>query len=120
MLDGAVIFLAVSAGVGEWVGGRLRWPAIRVPALLLWAVAACLAALEALGFGEPLLAYAGWIAWPLVVIVHFWTLYRRDDEALSRNYHPLGLWLIAWLGMLEMQARVWQWDDAATIWTEIA
>ena len=80
MLDGAVIFLAVSAGVGEWVGGRLRWPAIRVPALLLWAVAVVLAAVETLGYRDPLLAYAGWVAWPLVVIIHFWTLYRRQPR----------------------------------------
>ena len=93
---------------------------IRVPVLLLWAVAWFLAAVEALSFGEPLLAYAGWIAWPLVIIVHDRALYRRDDQPLARNYHPLGLWLIAWLGMLEMQARVLRWDGPALIWMEIA
>lgn len=119
-LDGAVIFLALSAGVGEWLGGRLHWNTVRVPALLLWAVAAGYALVEAFYYGEPLLAYAGWVAWPLVVLVHYWTLYRRDAPPLANLYHPLGLWLIAGLGMLDLQARAGYWEDAAVIWTEIA
>ena len=108
--DGAIMgilaFVALSAAVGEFLGLRLSWWVVRLPALLLICVMALLALIQLLVSEQPFVG-GGFVAWPLAFLVHYWMLhnhqaYRAEsgilkDDRLLTFHHVGGLWLFTLL-----------------------
>ncbi|MEP6702215.1 MAG: DUF2339 domain-containing protein [Betaproteobacteria bacterium] len=102
----SLLFLAGSAIAFSIASRALAWPIARWPALLLlpfmWVIAV-------IAPGHPSTG-AGWIAWPVVLAVHYWMLRRHDDDQWGRyarhwleGVHAGTLLLIAFLGARELQ-----------------
>ena len=87
---------------------RLRWPAARVPQLLLLPLllVAALVAIERLASKlDPMLAYGGFIAWPLAiaaVVMLLWRYDRREDAVAPRLPRTIEPWHagLYWLVLL--------------------
>lgn len=112
------LFVVLTAIVGEWLGGRFHWRAIRLTSLLLWAAIALVALLHAIFYGA-LFVGLGWLVWPAAVVVHYWMLYRLDHVAKLRIYHAIGLWLLAGLAMTDLIADDLTWQGNQ-LWAVLA
>ncbi|WP_416422006.1 DUF2339 domain-containing protein [Pseudomonas sp. App30] len=105
-LDTAALLLAFSASgaVASALAPRLRWPGLAHGALLLVPLAWLLLPY---GWGHSfhVAADLGWLAWPAVLVVHFWSLRRLPEWLGSRVLtisHVLGAWLLIALLALEL------------------
>lgn len=129
-------FVAMSAGVTEWIGARLRWSTLRLPILLLMP-ALLLGVIAQTGLADWPLQNGGWYAWPIGLGVAIWALYRWDrfgtipwfalsksSEAVTEGqaakgaaerrtylHHLLGLWTVTWL-------LAWIGSYAIGLWSE--
>jgi uncharacterized membrane protein len=97
---------------------RLRWTRIAIPAcvqapFLLFGVAV------AAVFNGSAMAFGGWWAWPLSLVVHLWVLRRAAPQwppRLAAVVHGLGLLVIAWLGALQGSAITRSFGDTEEGW----
>ena len=120
-ITGILAFMALSAGVGEFLGLRLVWRAVRIPALLFIGVMAVLAFVQLFTVDQPF-GSGGLLAWPLAFVIHYWALHNRqkpqeqpsllDDARLFVLHHAGGLWLLTFL--LTWFAA-WQIEQLTTI-----
>ena len=117
-LTPVALFFVLTAIVGEWLGGRFQWRAIRLTSLLLWAAIAPLAFFQAINY-YVLLSGWGLLVWPAAVGVHYWMLRRLDHVAALRIYHSIGLWLLTGLLMLDVIVRDYTWQGN-TLWSVLA
>lgn len=107
-LEFHALFFVLTAAVGEWLGGRFDWRTIRLPSLVLWIPIGIMALAHVILTG-PLFVGWGWLIWPAAVVVHYWMLHRLDHVPYLRSYHAIGLWLVAWLAMLDLTVRDFTW-----------
>lgn len=104
-----IALTAATLAVAEWAGRRLAWTAPRWAAALLAAPLPLFAAWQ-WDEGRHPAGDGGWLAWPLALAAHGWTLLRHHRDALVRAMaarHAVALWLVAGLVGLELawQAR---------------
>lgn len=104
------LFFILTAVIGEWLGGRFDWRAIRLTSLLQWAAIILIAMLHLIN-GGLLFDGWGWLVWPAAVVVHYWMLYRLDHVAPLRIYHAIGLWFLTLLVILDLFVREFTWQD---------
>jgi len=93
-LDVIVLFLIVTAILGELAGRALQWFWVRTWGFALWIPLTLAVIMRAGPDFPPLLSGVGWLVWPLAPLVHYWILRRIDVEWWSRPGHPIGLWLV--------------------------
>jgi uncharacterized membrane protein len=109
-----VIFYALSGVLGEWIGTRLVWQGLRAPLayfLPLWLLLAVLQLAEA----PHHFVGAGLVAWPLVLVAHYWMVQRHESDAArparwQAVRHAGALWLLAFL-------LTWLTGWATNMWT---
>lgn len=67
-------------------------------------------------------ARLGFVAWPAVVVCHFWLLRRHDDELprLAPWLHGAGVWLLALICSAELAWWIGRLVDGAGVWPAIA
>jgi len=114
-----LLFVALSVAVFEWLGGRLRWPLIRIPALLLIIPTALYLFAQVNEYGHASAA-GGWVALPVTLAVYYWTLYRRDGDNWQDFYHAMGLWTIAVAGTFEAGYLTDSRLSEPGLWTSIS
>lgn len=105
------------------LGQRLSWPASFRLAPLLGAGFIAGATLLLAALSHPL-AQGGWLGWPLLWLVYYGVLWRRDRDAgawlpsLTPWLHALGLWTLALIAMRELP---WWIDRAVSgVWPALA
>ncbi len=120
----AILFLALSGVLGEWLGRRTRWAILRAPLHLLLPVLPLLALWQTVDAAQPL-AGGGWYAWPLALAAHLWLLHRRDrsfsvptplQSRWTALQHAGTLWLIAALVSWE---AIWLTQRLAGDWVRL-
>ncbi|HEX3061231.1 MAG TPA: DUF2339 domain-containing protein, partial [Usitatibacter sp.] len=117
-VNAVLLFLTASVLVFAWLGRREHWAAARwpewffAPAMLVMAIGSLV------DLAHPLDNF-GWIAWPLALAVHFYTL-RRDEEPIPAGWvawpHALGTIVIAMLGAMELEWLADQYTASDTAW----
>lgn len=101
LMASLAIFYALSGGLGEWIGERLRWEGLRAPLayfLPVWLMLAMLQLAEA----PHHFAGAGLVAWPLVLVAHYWMVQRHEADAPRPTrwqalHHAGAFWLLSFL-----------------------
>ncbi|EIK96827.1 membrane protein [Pseudomonas sp. M47T1] len=104
--DTAAVLIAfsASAALAAVLAPRLRWSGLAYVALALVPLAWLLLPLG-WRHGFHVSARMGWLAWPLVLVAHFWSLRRLPDWVNARVLtasHVLGAWLLIVLLSLEL------------------
>jgi uncharacterized membrane protein len=113
-------FAAVSTIALSVLGGRLRWNAPRLTALVLLPALAVFA-FEA-SHPHPF-AFGGWWIWPTAFAAGYWTLYRDESTVASgiRTWlHALGLWLLSGIIADELAWQMRQWLPDGPAWSAAA
>jgi len=98
----------------------IRWDQARYVALLVLPVVALATIALWLDRGRPF-DRGGWLVWPLALAAHLWLL-RRHEPDLGRaatGYHVAGLWVLAVLGVREIDWIVARGFDAPEEWRMI-
>lgn len=117
-VNSVLIFLSVSVLVFAWLGRRPHWAAARVPEWGFAPVMLFMAIVGRVDLAHPL-DNLGWIAWPLALGVHFYTL-RRDEESIPASWvawpHALGAIVIAMLGAMELDWLATEYTARGTAW----
>jgi uncharacterized membrane protein len=106
-LQGAALLLVAALSVAVWteVAARTRWPALALMCLTLTPVAA-VALISLYSSTYHPIAALGWLAWPVLLVVHLFSLARLAnfaDSQLLRVAHVLGCWVL--LGVLALEQR---------------
>lgn len=112
-------FMALTSLAAAFVAGLSRWPRCNAIALLL-APAMVYAFAAAFDNASHPLAYAGWLAWPLALLVYFGVLRLREDYCapLAPLLHALGLWLLAGVLAAEVYWHIARWTQG--VWAASA
>jgi uncharacterized membrane protein len=96
----------------------LSWPALRVPALLIWPVmvlAACLWPMQRLHPSSE----GGWLAWPAAFAVLWLNMKWHEASLQTRDaalLHGFALWLLALLFSWELVWQIQQVTAPGTVW----
>lgn len=101
IIPGILSFSALSTFVSQWLGARLHWGGMGLPAILLLPAMMIGALLHGINIRQPLFG-GGWYAWPIAFAVHYWALYGWEtrDESAKRwtAFHHVGaVWLLVGL-----------------------
>ncbi|MDQ3248853.1 MAG: DUF2339 domain-containing protein, partial [Chloroflexota bacterium] len=107
LLSGLLAFVALSCAAAEFIGGRLGWWALRTTILGLLPLATLITLQQWLD-GDYVLAGGGWIAWPLVFLVHLLMLRRWTTQRWVTLYHAGGVWLLT---LLLTRLALWHVDQ---------
>ncbi|MEO8309504.1 MAG: DUF2339 domain-containing protein [Pseudomonadota bacterium] len=120
--DGAYLGVAVVTGLASAaLVSPLKWPALRVPALLLLPVMVVAACLWTLLHLHPFNA-GGWLAWPASFAALWLCLHWHGNSLppkLAALMHGLALWLLALLAGWELSWQVAQFTAAGTVWADV-
>lgn len=115
-----LLFACLTAAALAPLARRLAWPRLAATLLVLLPLAWLALAGQALPHGGPLLVGWGWLAWPLLFLLHF-VLLRRCEPLLPARltpaWHAAGLWLLLVVLALETSARVARLPALAPAWS---
>ena len=115
-----LLFACLTAAVLGPLARRLAWPRLAASLLVLLPLAWLALAGQALPSGGVLLVGWGWLAWPLLFLLHF-VLLRRCEPLLPARltpaWHAAGLWLLLVVLALETSARVARLPALAPAWS---
>ncbi|WP_455924939.1 DUF2339 domain-containing protein [Pseudomonas putida] len=119
-LDTTAVLIAFTLGaaLAAWLAPRLRWSGLAHVALLLVPLAWLLLPLG-WRHGFNVASRLGWLAWPLVFVVHFWSLRRLPAWLGARVQtvsHLLGAWLLIALLSIELSYGLEQLSGYYNAW----
>ena len=115
-----LVFACLTAAALGPLARRLAWPRLAGALLVLLPLAWLALAGQALPRGGPLLVGWGWLAWPLLFLLHFILLRRCEPllpARLTPAWHAAGLWLLLLVLALETSARVARLPELAPAWS---
>ncbi len=118
---GLLVFLAASSALCSFLAGRLCWPLLRWPALILLPLLIIVFAAGLPHLSHPF-AQGGIFGWPLALLLLYRILLRHDDfrADLLQPAHAAALWLITALLSLESARQIDRLVDGAGVWPMIA
>ena len=115
-----LLFACLTAAVLGPLARRLAWPRLAATLLVLLPLAWLALAGQALPSGGVLLVGWGWLAWPLLFLLHL-VLLRRCEPLLPARltpaWHAAGLWLLLVVLAVETSARVARLPALAPAWS---
>jgi uncharacterized membrane protein len=118
-VNSVLVFLTASTLFFAWLGRREHWAAARWPEWLFAPVMLFMLIAGFIDLSHPL-DNLGWLAWPLALAVHFYTL-RRDEEPIPARWvawpHAIGVVVIAMLGAMELVWLAREYTASETAWT---
>ncbi len=115
-------FFAVSAWAFVEAGRSLRWPALGAVGLPLLLGAGYLLFPLFLVIHEHPFAHGGWLAWPVAFVLLAFVLVRREGVSLPRRLgfaHAAALWLLALVATREAAWALDRWTDGGIGWAEV-
>ncbi len=115
-----LVFSCLTAAALAPLARRLAWPRLAGSLLVLLPLAWLALAGQALPHGGVLLVGWGWLAWPLLFLLHFLLLRRCEPllpARLTPAWHAAGLWLLLVVLAVETSARVARLPELAPAWS---
>lgn len=115
-----LVFAAISAVMAFLIGRKLVWPDLTQVyfGLLVTMVAATAYSVDE--FHSHPSIYGGFVAWPLVFILHYWLLYADEDGPLHCYHQYLHIGLLQLLiGLCSWEVAWWteHWVRGSGVWS---
>lgn len=113
----ALVFVALSSAICDYVAERLKWDALILPSFLILPVICLAFPIHSQSAAHPF-AGGGFLAWPVALLLYYRILKRRGVVAgkFLPFIHPVPVWSAAillawelhwWVGQISGIARIW-------------